>query len=173
MRQIHEYTIIQNNSEAQLQITTWPVVDWSGRLQNSLILQETLHAGIVTNKGQFCFITFFQMKVLTRLPTCNRENTRRWVSPKSEGPQSLSPSVDVNMVRGGEHRRWPGPHCLPFWCLHQHARCSISSVILNSCNSWYFFCLHCYAIHYLRIHIINSFNPYENVSDIVTVIAEK
>ncbi|KAF6390374.1 hypothetical protein mRhiFer1_007939 [Rhinolophus ferrumequinum] len=45
------------------------------------------------------------------------------------------PSVDVNMVRVGENRRWPAPHCLPYWCLYYHAACGISSLIINNCDS--------------------------------------
>lgn len=57
------------------------------------------------------------------------------VSPKSEDPERLSPSTDVNAVRVGEHRNRSGPHCLPFLVPVSQPQMYISALVIGNSDS--------------------------------------
>lgn len=152
-------------------MTPWHIVDPSGLLQNSLILQETLYFG---NSWQHKTILLYHL-LLDENPQAASDV--KWTEHEKASVSHMRrttrfwPSVEVNMIRVGENRRWPAPHCLPYWCLDYHATCGISSLIINNCDSWHFLWPRSYAIYYLaQFTCINSFQPHDTSETLLLLL---
>lgn len=96
-------------------------MDPSGLLQESLKLQEILYVG---NSWQHGTILLYHL-LLDENPQAASDV--QWMEDEKVSISQMRrttrfrPSVDVTVIRVGENRRWPAPHCLPYWCLGYRA----------------------------------------------------